>query len=129
LSVKCPTCGTAISVDNVPESHKQVVANTKLSYPWYERLTPKCVDVGREIDPPNIQTFWIFTWDEPEKQVHDVAAIGTLRVSGDTWSWEFARMDGEGGEQLGVEVYGTKYPDFFKTDSALGYRCVSGKIV
>ena len=123
----CPVCGTEISFEHLPPAHEKVVENTKASYPWHENLGKVLVFIGKEKFPDGwrIKTVWLFTWDDAQDQ-HDVAAVGTLTVDGNTWIWEFSRQDdGGSGEELIVEVFGQRYTKIYNLP---GYCGLSGKI-
>lgn len=128
--VKCPCCGAEYDLDNVPESHKEIVENTKVGYSWFPELAKHCVFVGKEQFADGnwgLSTVWLFEWHD-DKDQHDVATVGTLRIKNNKWSWEIARMDGQDGDKLMVEVYGQKYTDFFTKESLYGYRVVEGNL-
>ncbi len=113
----------------IPKAHRRIVENTVVGYPWFSNLRAKYVFKGYETESGDIETFWLFLWDEPKNKVHDVAACGTLRVNKQgVFSWEMARMDGgDGGLRLIVKVYDHVYTDFFE-DAEKGYRAISGAI-
>jgi hypothetical protein len=111
----------------IPKSHRHIVDNTVVSYPWFNKLNARFIYRGYETESGQVETVWLFTWDEPLNDVHDVACVGTLRVYDGVWSWEMARMDGgDGGLQIILKVFDNTFTDLFLTWAEAGYRSVSG---
>jgi len=124
----CPCCGEEYNQDKLPSTHLNVVKNTKVGYPWYPSLTPRCVFVGAEPFSGNWILCSLWLWEWHDERGDDVAVIGTLRIVNKKWNWEFSRMDGTGAEELTIEVFGVKYERFWASNSLAGYRAIDGDI-